>query len=121
MLIRSVSTGFDVRSTGSRYWPAPGSPLGILASASGGSPPPWRGSVSWHSMYFSPISDCGRIVHFASRRKSWKFLSVMSTTTAALLSRVTSSFSIVPTLTPETRTSSPSIRENALSKTIRTL
>ena len=48
--------------------------------------PAGRGSVSVHSTYFSPMSDCGRIAHFASWRKSWKFVSMISRTAAALLS-----------------------------------
>ena len=49
------------------------------------------GWVGVHSTNFSPISDCGRIVHVASWRKSWNPGSVMSSVIAAFLSGVTSS------------------------------
>ena len=74
-----------------------------------------------HSTNFSPISDCGRIVHVASLRKSWKPGSVMSSVIAAFLSGVTSSAPILPTLTPAIFTSSPGMTDTALSKIARTL
>ncbi len=70
LLIRSRSTGLVVWETGSRYWPSPG-PSSIFSSAGGGSAFAWRAWVGSHSTNFSPISDCGRIMHSASRRKSW--------------------------------------------------
>ena len=45
-----------------------GSPPAAAAAALPGA----RGWVGWQSMYFSPSSDCGRIRHEASWRKSWK-------------------------------------------------
>jgi hypothetical protein len=50
-----------------------------------------------HSTNFSPMSDCGRIVHVASWRKSWKPASVMSRVIAAFSSFVMSSESMRPT------------------------
>ena len=43
----------------------------IFSSGGGGSLLAWRACVGSHSTNFSPISDCGRIMHSASRRKSW--------------------------------------------------
>ena len=79
-----------------------------------------RGCVGVHSTKRSPMSDCGRIVHSASARKSSKPGRSMRSTTAALWSGVTSSDSILPTLTPAILTSSPGITENALMKIART-
>jgi hypothetical protein len=73
-----------------------------------------------HSTNFSPMSDCGRIVHSASRRKSWKPGSVISSTTAAVWRSVTSSAAIRPTVTPAIFTSSPSDTVNALRNSART-
>ena len=70
LLIRSRSTGLVVCETGSRYWPSP-LPLSIFSSAGGGSAFAWRACVGSHSTNFSPISDWGRMMHSASRRKSW--------------------------------------------------
>jgi hypothetical protein len=86
LLIRSMSTGLEVRSTGSRYSPAPRSPSGIWRSGGGVGAPGARGSVSEHSTYFSPMSDWGRIVHCASLRKSSKPGVLIEKTIAALLS-----------------------------------
>ena len=66
------------------------------------------------------MSDCGRMVHSASARKSSKPARSMRSTTAALWSGVTSSDSILPTLTPAILTSSPGITENAFMKIART-
>ena len=60
-----------LRSSGSRYWPAPGWSSGIFSSWGGAGLPGARGSVGVHSTNFSPISDCGRIRQEASVRKSW--------------------------------------------------
>ena len=91
-----------------------------------------RGSVGVHSTNFSPISDCGRIRHEASARKSWNAGSSMRMMTMALpgaglpSSRAASSASAMstestePILAPATRTSSPSTRKAALSNTART-
>ena len=73
-------------STGSRYWPSP-SPRGMRGSGGGAGVPSGRGWVGVHSTNFSPISDCGRIVHSASRRKSLKPARSMRRTTAAFWSR----------------------------------
>ena len=99
LLTRSRSTGLEVCATGSRYWPLP-SPRSILRSFGAGWAFSGRGWVGVHSTNFSPMSDCGRIVHSASRRKSSKPGRSMRSTTAALWSGVTSSDSILPTLTP---------------------
>ena len=107
-------------STGSRYWPSP-LPRRIRFSAGGGGWSAARACVGVHSTNFSPISDCGRTWQRASVRKSWYAGSWMSSTTAALKSRVTSIESILPTLTPATFTSSPGITKPALSKIARTL
>ena len=93
----------------------------ILGSDGASLSPSARGCVGVHSTKRSPISDCGRIVQVASVRKSLKPASVMSRTTAALLSGVTSSDWILPTLTPEILTSSPGITVKALLKIARTL
>ena len=61
--------GLLVFSTGSRRWPLPG-PSSISASSRGGSASTARCCVGSHSTNFSPISDCGRTVHYASLRKS---------------------------------------------------
>ena len=66
------------------------------------------------------MSDCGRIVHSASLRKSSKPGRSMRSTTAALWSGVTSSDSILPTLTPAIFTSSPGMTEKAFMKIART-
>ena len=93
-----------------------------------------RGCVGLHSMNFSPISDCGRIRHEASSRKSWKPPSVISITTTALPgtacgppSRLTISSGIetstdltLPTVAPPIRTSSPLTMKPPLSKIART-
>ena len=55
-----MSTGELVWASGSRCLPAPGWPSGIT-SISGD-----RVLPGLHSTYFSPISDCGRIVQCAS-------------------------------------------------------
>ncbi len=70
LLIRSGSTLVLLFSSGSRRWPAPGSPDGISRSSGGGFEPGARGRVGRQSTNFSPISDCGRIRQPASRRKS---------------------------------------------------
>ena len=70
LLIRSRSTERSVFSTGSSRWPLPGPSL-ISRSSPGASVPTPRFCVGSHSTYFSPISDCGRTMHFASERKSW--------------------------------------------------
>ena len=88
-------------------------------SAGGGSLPGARGWVGVHSTYFSPSSDCGRIRHEASVRKSWKPGSEMLRVTAALPGS-SSPFTLtaspgsetvtsetVPTVAPAIRTSSP--------------
>jgi hypothetical protein len=110
----------SVLVTGSRCWPAPGWPFGTVRRGGGAGVPAARGWVGVHSTNFSPISDCGRMRQLASRRKSAKPGLSMIITTAALLSGVTSSFSIWPTLTPATLTSSPLMTEKAVSKTART-
>jgi hypothetical protein len=66
------------------------------------------------------MSDCGRIEHSASRRKSSKPGLSMRRTTAALWSGVTSTASILPTLTPAILTSSPGMTEKAFMKIART-
>jgi hypothetical protein len=85
-------------------------------------------------MYFSPISDCGRMMQLASARKSLKPESVMSMTTTALPgtawgppSRLTisslpetSTDLTVPTVAPATRTSSSFTTKEPLSKMPRT-
>ena len=73
-----------------------------------------------HSTNFSPISDCGRIVHFAFSRNGAKPGSSISSTTTAFLSAVTSSDLIAPTFAPATLTSSPSTAPETLSKMART-
>ncbi len=74
------------------------------------------------------------MMQLASRRKSWKPGSVMSSTTTALPGtawgppcseavspgRVTPTDWTLPTLAPETRTSSPETTKEPLSKTART-
>ncbi len=117
---RSMSTGLIVCESGSRYWPLP-SPSLICSSFGACGSPSALGCVGVHSTKRSPISDCGRIVQVASLRKSLKPGSVMSRTTAALLSLVTSRSEIRPTLTPEILTSSPAITVKALEKIARTL
>ena len=78
--------------------------------------------VPWlHSTNFSPISDCGRTVHSASWWNGVKRESSMLSTTSALLSSVTSSDSIAPTLAPAIFTSSPGTAAATLSKIARTL
>ena len=121
-----------LRSSGSRYWPAPGWSSGIFASWGGAGLPGARGSVGVHSTNFSPISDCGRIRQEASVRKSWKAGSSIRITTIALPgsgdpSSVTGSSAVAmstavtePTFAPATRTSSPVTRKLALSNTART-
>ncbi len=74
-----------------------------------------------HSTNFSPISDCGRTMHFALARKGTKRGVVdVAATTAAFLSSVTSIDSITPTLAPATFTSSPGTAAATLSKIART-
>ena len=134
-LIRSGSTLVWLRPSGSRYWPAPGSPLGICFSAGGGCWPGARGSVGVQLTYFSPISDCGRISQLASSRKSWKpglsisssitalpgtSLNLPSSTAVASPGSETPTDLIVPTLAPATRTCSPLTMNEPLSKTART-
>ena len=70
LLSRSRSTERSVFSTGSSRWPSPG-PSSITRSSPGASSPTARCCVGSHSTNFSPISDCGRTMHFASARKSW--------------------------------------------------
>jgi hypothetical protein len=84
LLTRSGSTLVLLFSSGSRRWPAPGSPSGIFSSSGGGLEPGARGRVGRQSTNFSPISDCGRIRQLASRRKSWKPGSVIFITITAL-------------------------------------
>ena len=117
-------------SSGSRYWPAPVWPSGIFWSGGGRGVPGARGWVGVQSMYFSPISDCGRIRQLASWRKSLKPESSISMTTTALpgtacgpFSRlaISSSFETstdltVPTVAPATRTCSPDTTNEPLSK-----
>ena len=116
-------------SNGSRYWPSPG-PLWIFWSGGGSGVPGARGWVGWQSMYFSPISDCGRIVQLASVRKGVKpWLSIFMTTTAlpgtacGPFSRLAVSVSLetstdwtVPTVAPAIRTSSPETTKEPFSK-----
>ncbi len=59
-----------VFSTGSRYWPSPG-PSSIFSSFGSCGAVACLAWVGSHSTKRSPISDCGRTVHSASRRKSW--------------------------------------------------
>jgi hypothetical protein len=92
----------------------------MRCSFGGACAPSGRGWVGVHSTNFSPISDCGRIEHSASRRKSSKPGRSMRSTTAALWSGVRSSDSTLPTLTPAILTSSPGITENAFMKIART-
>ena len=73
-----------------------------------------------HSTNFSPISDCGRMVHFASAWNGVKRASSICRTTAAFLSLVTSIDLITPILAPATLTSSPGTAEATLSKIART-
>ena len=68
--IRSMSTVWDVFSTGSRYSPSPG-PSSITSSSGGGSELAERTWVGLHSTKRSPIRFCGRTMQLASRRKSW--------------------------------------------------
>ena len=121
LLSRSRSTVCWVLVTGSRCWPAPSWPFGTTFSGGGTGSPGARGWVGEHSTYFSPISDCGRMRHDASERKSVKPALSISRTIAALLSGVTASESILPTLTPAILTSSPWMTEKAESKIARTL
>ncbi len=120
LLTRSMSIGLEVLVTGSRRWPLP-LPSSMTFSGSGNGWPAARGCVGVHSTNFSPISDCGRIVHSASERKSSKPARVIVRTTAAFWSSVTSSESILPTLTPAILTSSPGTSEKAFWKIARTL
>ena len=99
-LISSISTGELVCDTGSRCWPLP-SPCWIVGSTGAAELP------GEHSANVSPISDCGRIVHCAFVWNGVKPESLMLSTTAALLSGVTWSDSILPTFAPATFTSSP--------------
>ncbi len=96
-------------------------PESIFSSGGGACSSVPRGSVGVHSTNCSPISDCGRMMQVASERQSSKPGLVMSSTTAAFLSGVTLSDSILPTSTPATLTSSPGITAKALSKIARTL
>ncbi len=91
-----------------------------MRSGPGSGWPAGRGCVSEHSTNLSPMSDCGRIAHSASLLKSLKPSSVISSVTAARLSRVTSSDSTVPTFTPATFTSTLSTRNEAFMKIART-
>ncbi len=84
LLTRSRSTALPFDSSGSRCWPAPGSPSSIVGSGGGGSEPGARGWVAWQSTKRSPSSDCGRMMQEASSRKSWKAGSVIFRTTIAL-------------------------------------
>jgi hypothetical protein len=61
----SRSTGADVFSTGSRYWPSL-SPSSILRSGGAGAASAGFGCVGSQATNFSPISDCRRIVQCAS-------------------------------------------------------
>ena len=70
LLIRSRSTARLVFCTGSRRSPCPG-PSSISSSSGGSSSPVPSVRVGVHSTKRSPISDCGRTSHSASRRKSW--------------------------------------------------
>ncbi len=113
LLIRSMSTGELVRSSGSRRSPSPGP----RRSRSSGSAEAEPGS---HSTNFSPMSDCGRIVHSASAFQGVNSSSSIRRTRAAFSSSVTSSCDTTPTGTPATFTSSPSTMLEALSKIART-
>ena len=113
LLIRSRSTGELVRSSGSSAWPAPSSPSGISSSSG------WSERPGSHSTNFSPMSDCGRIVHLASARKGAKPGSSISRTAIAFFSGVTSSSLIAPTRAPAIFTSSPSTAPETLSKVAR--
>src|SRR3954453_9290936 len=114
LLITSTSTGELVGVTGSRGCPAPGRPLAILGSSGALNDP------GVQSAKVSPISDCGRIVQWASLWKGEKPDLLMLRTTAAFLSGVTSSDSILPTFAPAIFTSSPGTARTK-SKIARTL
>ena len=73
-----------------------------------------------HSTYFSPISDCGRIVQWAFEWNGVKPASLICSTTAALLLGVTSIASILPTFAPAIFTSSPGTALATSSKIART-
>ena len=112
-LSRSRSTGELVFCTDRSRSPSP-SPLSIRFSGAAELEP---GS---HSTNFSPISDWGRIVQFASALNGVKSSSSIRSVTAAFSSSVTSRPSTTPTGTPATLTSSPWTRLAALSKVART-
>ena len=134
-LTRSGSTLVWLLPSGSRYWPAPGSPSGICFNDGAGFCPGARGTVGVQLTYFSPISDCGRISQLASSRKSWKPASAISSSMIALpgtLLNLPSSIAvgspgsetltdlICPTLAPATRTCSPLTMNEPWSKIART-
>ncbi len=117
---RSTSTGLLVFFTGSSHWPAPSWPEEIFLSAGGSGVPSTRGCVGTQSTNFSPIRACGRTMHVASERKSWKPGFSIFSTTAAFACGVGVTEPMTPTFTPSIFTSSPGITLPALSKIART-
>ena len=102
-----------MRSTGSSRSPSPSPSFSFRSAGSELEP----GS---HSTNFSPISDCGLIVQWASDFQGVKSSSSMRSVTAAFLPGATSSESTTPTGAPAIFTSSPGTSEAALSKIART-
>src|SRR6202012_1025369 len=134
LVIRSGSTLVEFLPSGSRYWPAPGSPFGIWRSGGGGFSPGARGMVGRQLTYFSPINDCGGILQLGSWRKAGKLGSVVLSSITALPGTSTNlpfssavgspgsetpTDSIVPTLAPATRTCSPLIMNEPVAKIVR--
>ena len=113
-LTRSRSTGELVPVTGRRCCPAPGCPFGMRGRTSA------RAEPVLHSTNFSPISDCGRIVQWASARNGANPRRSIFSTTTARLSLVTSRESTEPITAPAVFTSSPDTTFAALSKMART-